>query len=255
MIPFVLRVAREVLVRKSQSRTMVFPAEYLSLLRREVEEQLGLDPKTKKPPFISDSDIITAWCSSIITRSCSDGRPATIACLFNLRGRLSDTLSAEGLYLQNLLSSVNTVLSPAETSSSTLGQIALRVRESVAEQTTDTQSRSIVRLWRAWASIGVPPPFGSSNTMIIGSTNWTKFRFREAANFSPAVIHSGAGDEKSGVPPGSCVSCFGTLLGDHYTKRNMFIIYGKDVGGGYSVHGFLREKTWDLIREEFSRYA
>jgi hypothetical protein len=65
----------------------------------------------------------------------------------------------------------------------------------------------------------------------MGSTNWSKARFLQAANFHPAVTSSSysTSEQSSVAQPGTCVSYWGTPIGKNDFLSDVAIIYGKDV--------------------------
>lgn len=258
MLAFVVRFGWDLLTRRNiQARTIFLPAKFVSQLRQTAQEQLRLGSKSESSPFLSDGDLITAWCSRMIMFSRSKKRPAIIFNVFDLRSRLNNTFTRGGSYLQNLILPASVFLPAAEVSTSSFGQIALRLRQAIVEQTTDTQARSLMKAMKAsYASIGLMPLFGSSDSMVIACTNWSKASLLEAANFGPAVISSGPSisDEKPAAQPGACASYWGTTIGNKDNPRDTFVIYGKDGDDNHWIHAYLRPETWDLIQDEFSQH-
>ena len=253
MLAFAVRYAWDLLTRRNiQARTIFLPAVFLSRLRETAQEQLRLELSSEGSPFLSNGDLIMAWCSRMIISSRSRQRPAIICNVFDLRSRLNNLFTPGGSYLQNLILPACVFLTATEVSTSSFGHIALRLRRAIVEQTSDTQTRSLMRAMKAsYASSGLMPMFGSSNSMVIACSNWSKAKFLEAANFGPAVIshgHSVSG-KRSTIQPGICVSYCGTTIGKKDNPRDTFIIYGKDGEGNHWVHAYLREETWDLIQD------
>ena len=267
-----LRIGWDVFTRKIQSRTIFFPAEYVSLLRQRAQEQLGFASDPENTPFLSDGDLITAWISHMVMSSRSKKRkPVIIFNALDMRSRLDNIVASKGgSYLQNLVMPCFTFFPATEISDPTsFGQTALRFRQSIIEQSTDTQLRSFMRVLKtSYGSTGFPPFFGSSDAALIGFSNWAKAGFLEAMDFGPAVISSRDGavpatasdvasdDDGSQITvgPGTCVAYWGSALNEHYSKGDSFINYGKDRDGGYRVQAWVREETLDLIQEEFRRY-
>ncbi|KAL9586171.1 MAG: hypothetical protein Q9212_001092 [Teloschistes hypoglaucus] len=257
MLAFAVRFIWDLLTRrKIETHSMFLPAKFVSQLRQVAQDQLR-QTGIEKPPFLSDGDIITAYFSRLVMLSRSRKRPAIIMNVFDVRGRLRDTFTSGAAYLQNLILPASFTVPAIDKSAMSFGQIALGLRKAIEEQTTDAQVRSLMKLMKASvAATGSMPIFGSSDSMIIACTNWSKAGLREAANFGPAVIptdHAEA-DDKSAAPPGTCVSYGGTTISNKDNPRDTFVIYGKDVAGDYWVHAYLRPESWKLIQDEFGRY-
>lgn len=253
MLLFAVRFGWDLLTRRNiQARTIFLPAKFMSQLRQRAQEQLELGSNSENVPFLSHGDLITAWCARMVMSSRSKKRPTVICNVFDLRNRLKDTFTPGGSYLQNLILPASVFLPAAEVSTTSFVQIALRLRQAIVEQATDTQARSLMKLMKASsASTGLMPLFGSSDSMIIACTNWSKAKFLEVANFGPAAISSGQSfsGRNSAVQPGTCVSYWGTTIGKNDNPRDTFVIYGEDGAGDHWVHAYLRSQTWDLIQD------
>lgn len=240
-------------------------------------------------PFVSDGDLILAWGTRVLLSSSSAWAhcSAVICNVFDLRARLDSvfkTTGSGGPYLQNLILPATTVLSRDEAAGASVADIARRVRRAIVEQTTDAQVRRLLHLARVWfSSMGMMPLFARWDSRVISCTNWSKARFLEAADFgpravvaeTPAVRRGGQneleveqdkgnkdkesvvsvpGDEKANATPGKPVMYWGTTLSVTDKPRDCFVIYGKDAGGNYWVHGYLRSETWTFIEKELKKY-
>ncbi|GKT60936.1 lysR family regulatory protein [Colletotrichum tofieldiae] len=261
LLSFIVRYVWDVTTRRSiRTRHIYLPAKYMRHLRHSVEEELRRKNRGVAP-FVSDGDLITAWGSRMVIssspwRNCS----AVICNVFDLRGRLKNTFTPGGTYLQNLILPATTVLSRDETANATTAQIAWGLRKAILEQTEDVQARRLMRLARQWfASMGMMPLFAGWDSRVIACTNWTKAKFLDAADFGPTALVS-LGNHKpngptrkavaEGARPGRPVMYWGTTLSVTDSPRDTFVIYGKDAAGNYWIHAYLREETWDLIQKE-----
>ncbi|KAK2753455.1 hypothetical protein FQN54_007845 [Arachnomyces sp. PD_36] len=264
LLAFAMRLAWDVLTMKLEPRTIVLPAGYMSHLRQQAESELCQELGIDTPPFISDGDIITAWCSRMISSSTSPRTPSSVINIFDLRSRLDDTRTQQeqGTYLQNLLLRT---CAPMESSSSSLslGQVALRVRQAIVQQTTDTQIRSDLKLVRGLSVAGFPPLFGSSPfASFMGCSNWEKAKLQESANFADAVVipsSSSHNSEKAGgvaaPSPGACVGYSGSNVAEMYSIGEGFVLFGKGGRRGeYMLEAGFRGRTWGFVRREFERY-
>ena len=257
MLAFVVRYVWDLFTKKTiQAHIIYLPAKFMSQLHQTAHQQLKPEEKSERPLFLSDGDLITAWFSRMVISSRSAKRPAIICNVFDLRSRLNNTFVFGATYLQNLILPASVFLPAVEASTVSLGPLALKLREAVAEQTTDPQARSLLRIAKAsYASTGSMPLFGSSDSMIIACTNWSKAGLLAAADLGPAVISQKqpTSDERPAMPPGTCVSYWGTTIGNTDKPRDTVVIYNKDGDGNYWIHGYLRPETCNLIQHEFSR--
>ncbi|KAI9368158.1 hypothetical protein BJX61DRAFT_550644 [Aspergillus egyptiacus] len=255
LLSFILRFAWDLLTNRNiRTGTIFLPGSFIRELRQTAQAQLAVEEQLDAKPFLTDGDLITAWGSQIVMSATRRKRPAIICNVFDMRRRLDSVLVPGGIYVQNLILPASVLLSAGEMASSSLGQIALKLRQAIVEQATDTQARRLMRVIRSSiASSGLMPLFGDAAARVIACTNWSKARLQESANFFPAV----AGDRRTGdstTPPGSCVSYWGTTLGTSDNPRDTFIIYGRNQKDGYWLHAYLRPEAWDMIEAQFTRY-
>lgn len=205
LLAWALRLGRDWLTRSMHSRIIHLPAGYVSQLRLEAQEQLGYGSDSDNSPFLSDGDLILARLSHMMV-SARSKKPILICNAFDMRGRFgNNTNSSKGSYLQNLVLFSCAFVPAAEVlSSSAFGQIALRIRQAVLEGTKETQVRSLMRIMReSRNSAGLPPFFGTSDSLLFVCSNWGKARFHEAADFGPAVVSIGGGGVDGGGSPTS----------------------------------------------------
>lgn len=245
LLSFLMRHTWDVLTRTNiTARHIYLPASIIAYLRRRAEDDLRLASGNDKTPFISDGDIITAWGSKMVFSTTRNS--GAIYNVFDMRSRLGGTFRSDVVYLQNAILPSVSILSSQEAQES-VGRIALRIRQSVVEQTTETQVRRLMRIARGWfASLGSMPLFAGWDTRVVACTNWTKARFFEAPDFQPAVIKHHGEKEAKGKP----VMVMGTTTSVNDNPRDTFIINGKGQLGNYWVHAYLREETWRLIELE-----
>lgn len=234
--------------RNVSSRTIYLPATFISRLRQNVKEEGAPD----HVPFLSDSDLITAWGSRALLASKGSG-PAMIYNILDMRGRLSALSSTAGTYVQNLVVPMVVYLPELGPSLPTIGYLAQRNRQSITEQATDTQLQRLMRLSRkSYASTGFVSVFGKWDAKGAKFSNWSRARLGEAADFSPAVVPTSVNahsHEKICLP----ASYWGTsTLEDKL--RDRFAVYGKDQEGNYWLQGVLRDETWKYIQREFDAY-
>ncbi|KFA50678.1 hypothetical protein S40293_04888 [Stachybotrys chartarum IBT 40293] len=227
-------------------------ATYLASLRKVAEEELSKGRKSV--PFISDGDLLTAWASRVIEKSSPATGTTAIYTIFSVRWRLGNTFKRTAAYMQNTVLPCVVLLSHKESKSISLGEVALRVREQIVAQTTETQVRRLVRIAREWvASLGITPIFSFWDSRLVVCTNWTKARFFDVADFGSAAVDlkEASGEVKSLGKP----SFFWSIaISESDNLPNTFMVYGKDEAGNYWVSANLRDVTWRTIEREFGAF-
>jgi hypothetical protein len=205
-------------------------------------------------PFLSDGDLVTSWFAHSTFLSRSATRSAAILNIFDLCSRMPGVIDPLAAYAQNLILPTYTFLPPGALSQTSLGQVALGVREAIVKQTQPTQIHALLGLIRKIQRTGGGHPnyplFGKSDSMIFACTNWCKFKFPEVLDLSTAMTSSQSTEGSENKSNGQCVAYWGSTVGKADAPRDTLIIYNRDTRGGYWVHAFLREKTWRKIKED-----
>jgi hypothetical protein len=232
------------------SRTLVLPPSFVAQLRQNAPPPPGID-------FISDSDIISAWFTRLISSAHgwdtpATNRPLTLLTTVDIRGRLPWLPGRGGVYLQNLTTPIFTMLQSAETRSRGLGDLAAQMRQSIAQQMTPSQIHAIWDLMRpSLLKWGVPPIFAEGpdmNLMVVSS--WVRAKLLLETDFSPAVVRPGRKtDHKRTNLPGRPVY---ELSGQTLQKgviRDVMVIVGKDSDGYYWLGLYVAEKIVDALEK------
>ncbi|KAH7309894.1 hypothetical protein B0I35DRAFT_379559 [Stachybotrys elegans] len=225
-------------------------SQYLAHLRQIAESEIKKRLGDQTAFFISDGDIITAWGSQMVLLG-EGGEPKgtmSINNAFDSRSRLpSRFLAPDSVFLQNMILPTTSVLSREETREASLGIMALRVRESILEQTSTSQVARIVRITNRWvSSVGAWPMFGFWNTRLVTWTNWTKGKFVDAANFGAAVTR-----EEKGVAVAKASTFWASPFVPFDLPKNNHIIYGKDAQGNYRLQANWCRKTIYHVEQVF----
>lgn len=260
LVNFAVRFMWDSFWRPNQEQhIMCVPAKSIAALRESATKDLSADDTSA--PFVSDGDILTAW----LTRLTCLGMPAdpqqslAVMNVFDIRSRLPNLFNSPGVYVNNLLAFAVTHLTAGEALTLPLGKLALQFRESLEAQITEGQVRSRLRLTRKQA--GAPMLFMEPSAFMISGSNWTKARFFDAVDFSPAVIKTG----KPFVPasasataarvtaPGKPVYYHSVLVLDVSMLRNIFNILGRDAAGNYWINVVLNPDHWPKIEEEIKK--
>ncbi|KIL94049.1 hypothetical protein FAVG1_02611 [Fusarium avenaceum] len=183
--------------RKMESKTIFLPRRNVKQLRNEAMESLS---ENGSSPFISEGDTISSWLSIFVASALfprGSNRPFTIGNAFDLRGRAPSIFPAgsdRGAYVQNAIFPCWTII-PAESmhhrNPNSLGNIALALRTTIKQQTTEDSIHAQARLTRESLDFaGIPPIFGDANLFYLQFTNWSRCNFFEAVDFSAATTEN-----------------------------------------------------------------
>lgn len=256
---------------RHEERFMCIPAAQAARLREEAVASLstlglgGDGGGSKPPPFISESDVLSAWllrlvCLSSLGRDST--RPVSLSTVVSLRHRLTGgVFDASAAYVNNLVSGATTNLVCRDAVRMPMGQLALRLRASLTEQATEDQLRTAIRLTRAHLVSGRvwPALYMKPSSVMVQMTNLARARLLEIVDFGPAVVSMGA--VSSPLVPGSACPAPGKPVYGHSMETKIdamlmqfFVgISGKDHEGTYWLRIFLPPSAWPKVEEEIDR--
>ncbi|KAM3432748.1 hypothetical protein MY4824_006383 [Beauveria thailandica] len=216
---------------------------------REDVEKLPPAPKTGKPPFVSDGDLICAWLVTLAAAGRSPWRRPraryVVAGSVNCRSRIPAL--QDGTYMQNLLSlyfaPVPDVGGPGDDG---LARIALAHRAQVAAQTTETQILHHFQRRRAEAEAGQRPSvplYCRADDVVLMCNNLSGLRISAAADFRPAVVKAAADGTRAS---GRVVSHYYLSSDDGNRPTPYFVCLDQDEEG-YWIRGKASPGTWERI--------
>lgn len=247
------------------SRTVCIPPAFMARLRKEADATLpqpspqgnGKGAPDAAENFVSDGDILTAWLSKMACQGAlgrRSNRPIAIMNAFNIRGIMKDLFRPGGAYVQNAAFGCLTLVRAQELLSGPLGPTASKIRASLREQANEKQVRGFAqRLRRGFGpdGSGFPPLYGHKDAVLLVFTNWSKGRFFDAIDFSPAVVKVGTPlDGQRSNALGKPLFYVAMKLGNAFMPmRNICNILGKDPAGNYWVTGLLTERAWQAIEK------
>lgn len=244
---------------KMQTRVVFLPARSVGALKKRAISDLELKAgdSAKSAPFVSDGDILTALGTKSVAASLGENstRSLTVLNVFELRSRfpasnIFDT--SKFAHVQNAFFVLTCILSGQEARKLSLGQVALRMRQALVEQTAEPQIRALVRDARAsLKTTGRPALYAEKNSMLMPVSNWSKGRFYDVVDFGPAVLDPACGKERRGKP--SFFVAFESSPKKNPTYRNVWNILGKDPKGNYWITGMLSPATWEKMEEELNK--
>ena len=232
-------------------KIIYLPANFVARLRKTAQEDLRCaNPRHKEDvPFISEGDIFAAWISRILSKS-RGNCPITAATVVDIQGRFKETFLPGHAYVQNTILAAFALYGRNETVTSTLGQQSLKIRESLVQQTTKQQCEALLRIGRKMDDL---PLYGEPDSKYLVVTNWTKAKFTEIIDFSPAVTRMGVPGHKRRTEPGRIVYHHPNILGQSVTFRDCIQVMGKDKEGNYWFKGAFLREFWDLFEKEISQ--
>ncbi|KAL5337941.1 hypothetical protein BJX70DRAFT_368081 [Aspergillus crustosus] len=255
MFTFALRFAWAIFWNPTvETKTIFLPREAISALKHQAQQDIPLTDQQ----LLSINDVLGAWVVHAIATSLPQPRPVTLLNAVNARARLPSLSQSPGVYIQNMVLAAFTFLSPADTTTDSLGSIALKNRQHLTTQLTAPQVFATLRELNTEARKSGNPQVlcGESDALLVPFTNWTHAAIIHAADFGPAVVRVG---EVSGQsrrnPAGTMVFHHASAMRQSPFVRNVLVVFGRDFGGGYWLSGSFLPATWRKVEEEMERLA
>jgi hypothetical protein len=91
---------------------------------------------------------------------------------------------------------------------------------------------------------------GEPDALLMPFTNWTRAKFFDTIDFSPALMRTGEAEGSRINSPGSMVYHHAQSMRQGSTVRNVIVVSGKDHGDNYWLTGLLLPQAWARIEEE-----
>lgn len=245
---------------KMETNTICLPGSSVTALKAKALDDIRPQHSTSstdgtkanvKSSFISEGDILSAWGTKMIGLGLGPRFNRTIAVMnvFELRSRLKKTFDTSSAHVQNAFFVLTTILTGQETRTLPVGQIALRLRSSLVDQTAEAQVQALIREQRiSIKKHNRPVLFAKRNSILLPISDWSKARFFEVVDFGPAVVKAGS---KNSLGRPKFFLAFDANPKANPTHRNVFNIIGKDLSGNCWITGMLSPATWARVREEF----
>ncbi|KAI8930428.1 hypothetical protein NX059_012379 [Plenodomus lindquistii] len=211
-----------------ETRTVCLSKEAMTNLRSQALEDLPSSNCDGEKPFISDGDVLTAWMVRAVAMTLSRPCPVTALHTINARFRLPSLKNAKGVYLQNMLVSGFAFL-PSDVTSGPMGPIALRNRQHLMQQATESQVLESLRE-QLFAGNSSKLNYSDADALLLPFTDWTKAKIFSVVDFSPAVIRAGDSSQTRCNPPGTPVSHHASARRTNPSARLFVSIMGTDHG-------------------------
>lgn len=239
-----------------ETRAMYLPRQFVSQLRQICLGDLRVVYREDPAAFISEGDVLEAWCSRFVAQARGDDKSALIMNALEIRDRLTAPWGTEGVYMQNTGACTWTSVKPETLLRRPLGELAYMIRRSIQELATDEQLRAQLRIFRSLGHTKMIPLFGDPNSRVMNFSNFTKFNLFEVADLSPAVVSTSSSTKSktSPSPIGKPVYMHCRAVAESRMLRNCFNITGKDWDGSYWITAHLYPEDWTKL-EEYMRQA
>lgn len=246
-VKFALRTLWTVFVRHRtvESRMLFIPRDFMVRLKAAAMKDLknAYGHLGDKAPFVSESDVLTAWTSRFIGLARGGQTPAIIFNPFDFTSRIKAPWMSGGFYVQNLTGAMFTPITADTLVNEPLGELALVIRKGIQEQATEEQVLAQIYRLRQLGHNKTEGFFGDPSAEVIAYSNWTKFDVFNHADFAPAVTKA-TSSATPGTPIGkpSFMQCHGLRVNPYV--RNFYGISGKDLAGNYWMSTFMYPDDW-----------
>ncbi|KAJ5143333.1 uncharacterized protein N7515_002120 [Penicillium bovifimosum] len=240
--------------RQEERRTICIPATTLQGLCQEASIELStLSPEGEASPFVSESDVLLGWWVRTLYGGLGLRTDQTILVnnALNLRTSLHDSFKSEHTaFMGNALCMSPTFLQGHQVADEPLGQIALRIRQSLAQQRTTEQVEAMTALQlQTMEKTGYLALVGDPRMVLLSCSNWHKARLYEM-DFSSAVLQKS--DHRSSCSPQTSgrPSYVNGVQHSANSFRNVLSVIGKDAAGNWWLTGVLRTDAWGYVEEQ-----
>ncbi|UZP39167.1 hypothetical protein NXS19_006983 [Fusarium pseudograminearum] len=246
--------------RTIESKVLFLPKTVVKEIRSQALSSLS---KEHTAPFVSESDAIVAWMTIAVTSALfpkGSNRSVTIGNAYDLRGRapsLFPVSSDKGAYIQNAVFPCWAIV-PAkmihDRDEDTLGSIALAVRRSIQEQTTEDSIHAQARLTRDSLEVsGILPLFGDVDQFTIHFAS-VRAELAASLDFCPAIKTAFQSSEHQDSTRSVWVSSPGHPVYYHIkciSPNNMlarnYSLITKTSTGDYWINGNYSPEVWKLM--------
>ncbi|CAE6460520.1 unnamed protein product [Rhizoctonia solani] len=222
-----------------EQRIVYFPASEIARLKHEALEEL--EAAGTSVPFLSTSDIVSAWLYKHTFMDTSKSDEVTrFIYVIDARNRFPEAFTPGHAYLQNAFFNMSTGrLTSAQVQSKSLGELAYLIRTSVQRQTTPDQLLAQLK-WKHNHAGQTQIPFSPGEGMQFASS-WLSFGLGEL---------SLARHVKPGTGTGQVLDVIYDVIG---TARNTSAIKFKDASGGVVCEMTWGKRQW--VSGSMSEYA
>uniref|UniRef100_A0A0B7KAZ0 Uncharacterized protein n=1 Tax=Bionectria ochroleuca TaxID=29856 RepID=A0A0B7KAZ0_BIOOC len=231
---------------RRENRIIYLPQKSVQKLHSQAMCEINLHKN--EPLKISRGDAILALFSRSLVLA--QKRPLLVVVPMDLRSRLRDIFLPSMSYPQNAIQGGHFTVNADETTTKSIGHLALAFRQNIIQQGGRQQLLAMLRCNRELSDSGGDPAtlYGPSNAVIMSATNLNKANLLSIPNFSPAVVGARCSEEATGSP--GIPSFFNTSHSKIAWRRgNVLMNLGIDQDGGHWISGSFNIRTWKYVEE------
>lgn len=241
------------------SRLVCVPKKTMDTFVQAARDQLpkpaGKSDDSSSPAFISENDIIVALATKAVAQNLPPSRPITFLQAVDPRTRVTSVFDQNAAYVCNAPAAAFVFCSSQEAMDKSIGELALDGRKALLSLLTEEQMKAVAVLAaKSMADTGNPPMFGESNTALVVSSNWSKAKFLENVDFSPAIVKSSERDHPGGKP-GHPVYYHSQSIERGTLTTNVVVIQGRDLEGNFWMIGDQPTHVWPALLAQLEKYA
>ncbi|KAJ5787607.1 hypothetical protein N7457_002597 [Penicillium paradoxum] len=241
--------------RQDERRTICIPAASLKNLCQKASVELS-DPsfcEGETVPFVSESDVLLAWWVRALYGGLGLGRAQSILVnnALNLRTSLHESFNSDDTaYMGNALCMSPTLLQGCHIADEPLGHIALRIRQSLAQQRTTEQVEAMAALqMQTMEKTGYLVLVGDPRMTLLSCSNWNKARLFDM-DFSSAILQNSVQSNSQQSQNAGKPSFVNGVQHSANSFRNVLSVIGKDAGGNWWLTGVLRTDAWAHVEQQ-----
>ncbi|KGO47186.1 Transferase [Penicillium expansum] len=251
-----LNILERIRHRQEERRMICLPASSFkhlySIATTEVQDITSADQKSTS--FVSESDVLLAWWVRTLKGALGfrESQQIMVNNALNLRTSADEIVDSENeVYMGNALCMCPTFLQGSQLADESLGQIALRIRQSLVQQRSTEQAEAMAALqMQTMEKTGYLALVGDPRMVLLSCSNWHKARLYDV-DFSPAILPSTSPEERQITIPGK-PSYVNGVQHSPISFRNVLSVVGKDSAGNWWLTGVLRTSAWVQVEEQLN---
>ncbi|KAJ5493657.1 Transferase [Penicillium fimorum] len=250
-----LNILERILHRQEERRMICLPASSMKHLhsRAMADVENITSVKEKSTLFVSESDVLLAWWVHTLNGAMGlrASQPIMVNNALNLRTSPEDIFdSANDVYMGNALCMCPTFFQGSQLADESLGQIALRIRQSLAQQRSTEQVEAMTALqMQTMEKTGYLALVGDPRMVLLSCSNWHKARLYDI-DFAPAIVPSTKSESEGRQTSPGKPSYVNGVQHSSISFRNVMSVVGKDSAGNWWFTGVLRTSIWAQAQEQ-----
>ena len=238
---WVLNNIGDLAFRTKENRMVCIPSTYFNRMYNNAMNQLRAQPAPGEKPFLTENDVLTAWCTRLALSHLppESEKPITIQISGSLRKALEvDLLPDDRPYVANCFGFMNVLLKANDILQNPVSHTAALIRKAINTQRSREQIEAYYVMYRQ-QSVAVPVFFGTSQSHQVSFSNWTRSDLFNM-DFSAAAI-------KPRRTP--CVPSYINHSQMPFQFGEGFLFMGKDSQGNYWMCGYRVKGMWSNVQK------